>query len=70
MELGVDVSEMIRKSIYKRWYGDEWEARLKETLIRNVLARTMLRNRPGYDYWCGSLSCHSLAILSMEAETL
>lgn len=36
MELGVDVSEMIRKGIYKRWYGDEWEARLKETLIRNV----------------------------------
>lgn len=36
MELSVDVSEMIRKNIYKRWYGDEWEARLKATLIRNV----------------------------------
>ncbi len=36
MEFGVDVSEMIRKGIYKRWYGDEWEARLKETLIRNI----------------------------------
>ena len=36
MELCVDVSEMIRKGLYKRWYGDQWEARLKETLIRNV----------------------------------
>ena len=36
MELGVDSSEMIRKGIYKRLYGDEWEARLKETLIRNI----------------------------------
>lgn len=36
MELSVDVSEMIRKGIYKRLYGDEWEVRLKKTLIRNV----------------------------------
>ena len=36
MELCVDVSEMIRKGIYKRLYGDEWEVRLKKTLIRNV----------------------------------
>ena len=36
MELCVDVSEMIRKGIYKRLYGNEWEARLKKTLIRNV----------------------------------
>ena len=37
-----DSSEMIRKSIYKRWYGDEWEARLKETLIRNVPSQLYL----------------------------
>lgn len=42
MELGIDVSEMIRKGIYKRLYGDEWEARLKETLIRNVPSQLYL----------------------------
>ena len=36
MELAVDVSAMIRKDIYKRRYGDVWEARLKETLVRNI----------------------------------
>ena len=36
MELSVDVSEMIRKGIYKRLYGDEWEVRLQKTLIQNV----------------------------------
>lgn len=42
MELCVDSSEMIRKGIYKRLYGDEWEARLKETLIRNVPSQLYL----------------------------
>lgn len=42
MELCVDVSEMIRKGLYKRWYGDQWEARLKETLIRNVPSQLYL----------------------------
>ena len=36
LELSVDVSDMIRKGIYKRLYGDEWEVRLQKTLIRNV----------------------------------
>ena len=27
---------MMRKGIYKRLYGDEWEVRLQKTLIRNV----------------------------------
>ena len=42
MELCVDVSEMIRKGIYKRLYGDVWEARLKESLIRNVSSQLYL----------------------------
>ena len=42
MELCIDVSEMIRKGIYKRWYGNEWEAKLKKTLIRNVPSQLYL----------------------------
>ncbi len=48
MESAVDITEMINKGIYKRLYGDEWEARLRETLIVSV--RQQLRSL-GASFW-------------------